>query len=48
MIIPECMNEWLPLNGWMSDYPYMDECILPLNGWINDYPWIDEWMITPE
>ena len=46
MIIPECMNEWLPLNGWMSDYPYMDECMItpewmniwsPLNGWMNDW-----------
>ena len=37
MIIPECMNEWLPLNGWMSDYPYMDECIITPE-------WMNEWL----
>ena len=28
MIIPECMNEWLPLYGWMYDYPWMDEWMI--------------------
>lgn len=37
MIIPECMNEWLPLNGWMSDYPYMDECMITPE-------WMNEWL----
>ena len=37
MIIPDRMNEWLPLNGWMSDYTWMDECMITLE-------WINEWI----
>ena len=37
MIIPDRMNEWLPLNGWMNDYLWMDE-------WVITPEWMNVWL----